>query len=306
MKQFLYFGAALAVLYSATAQAGNLDAEITALREEVKVLQRQMYRNNDSVEREQSSATADAQKKLSEWEETMRQYKGRIDETEYKMKQLEQKMDKLNRDIEIRFKILEGRQIPTELTTSTVNVPQIYDAPVAKGGAKAVIGDNISSSELKPLQSAPEVAPASAPKTENSKPAAAPTTDNNAQVEEMYATAMQAYNGGYFDEAELAFENIMKKYPKHNLAGNAQYWLGEVYVKQGNLSKAKVAFKNGYEKYKNGNKSADSLYRLGVVLSNMKEDKNACIVFNSFDGEFPKAGADLKAKVMAEAKKHGC
>lgn len=306
MKRFLYLGAAFAVLYSAAAEAGNsMDAELTALREEVKVLQRQMYRNNDSVEREQSSATADAQKKLSEWEETMRQYKGKLEETEYKMKQLEQKMDKLNRDIEIRFKILEGRQVPAELTTSTVSIPQTYDAPVANKGAKAVVGDNISSSELKPLQAVTEIAPAPAPKAENPKPAAAPT-NNNVQVEEMYATAMQAYNGGYFDEAELAFENIMKKYPKHNLAGNAQYWLGEVYVKQGNLSKAKVAFKNGYEKYKNGNKAADSLYRLGIVLSNMKEDKNACIVFNSFDGEFPKANADLKAKVAAEAKKHGC
>lgn len=307
MKRFLYLGAAFAVLYSAAAEAGNsMDAELTALREEVKVLQRQMYRNNDSAEREQSSATADAQKKLSEWEETMRQYKGKLDETEYKMKQLEQKMDKLNRDIEIRFKILEGRQVPAELTTSTVNVQPTYDAPVASKGAKAVVGDNISSNELKPLQTAAEIAPAAEPKNENSKPADTSAGNNNAKVEEMYATAMQAYNGGYFDEAELAFENIMKKYPKHNLAGNAQYWLGEVYVKQGNLSKAKVAFKNGYEKYKNGNKAADSLYRLGVVLSNMKEDKNACIVFNSFEGEFPKANADLKSKVAAEAKKHGC
>ena len=50
------------------------------------------------------------------------------------------------------------------------------------------------------------------------------------------------------------YEDIIKQFPSHSLAGNAQYWLGEVYTRQGNLSKATAAFKKGYEKYKNGNK----------------------------------------------------
>ncbi len=287
----------LLVTSARAGNAGNYGSELANIREELQVLQRQMYRSNDSANQETSSATADMQKKLTAWEETMRQYNGRQEELEHRMQQLEQKLDKLNRDFEIRFKILEGRPIPQELTTSTVTIPQTYSAPVASDGAKSVVGDNINSGELKPLQNATAV----------SESAKQPVSDaENIQVEEIYATAMQAYNGGYFDEAELAFERILKEAPKHKLAGNAQYWLGEVYVKQGKPQKAKVAFKNGYEKYKDGNKAADSLYRLGVILANLKEKKNACIVFDSFAEEFPNAEAELKTKSANEAKRLGC
>ena len=124
--------------------------------------------------------------------------------------------------------------------------------------------------------------------------------------DDMYAAGMQAYNSGLNDEAELAFKNILSQYPKHGLASNAQYWLGEVYTKQGDLNNAKIAFKNGYQNYKNGNKAPDSLYRLGITLENLKDNKSACIVFMSFDVEFPKANAELKRKAAAEAKKLGC
>ena len=138
-----------------------------------------------------------------------------------------------------------------------------------------------------------------------SAPAASGVVNGN-KPEDMYSAAMQAYNSGLYDEAELGFEDIIKQFPRHGLASNAQYWLGEVYTKQGNLNKAQQAFKAGYEKYKNGNKGADSLYRLGVTLENQKNTKGACVVFTSFAGEFPKANAELSKKVKAEAQKLGC
>ena len=300
MKRFFYLGILLSLVFVCPANAGGVDSELANIREELQVLQRQMYRNNDNVQQENSSAMSDVQKKLTSWEETMRQYNGRQDELEHQMQQLEQKLDKLNRDIEIRFKILEGRPIPNELTTSTITMPQTYAAPVAEKGAKSVVGDNINSGELKPLNdtASPEAAP-----TPAEKPA---SNAQNIQADEVYASAMQAYNGGYFDEAEIAFERILKEAPQHKLAGNAQYWLGEIYVKKGMPQKAKLAFKNGYEKYKDGNKAADSLYRLGVILANLKEKKNACIVFASFVEEFPDASSELKTKSANESKRLGC
>ena len=300
MKRFFYLGILLSLGFVFPANAGGVDSELANIREELQVLQRQMYRNNDNVQQENSSAMSDVQKKLTTWEETMRQYNGRQEELEHQMQQLEQKLDKLNRDIEIRFKILEGRPIPNELTTSTITMPQTYAAPVAEKGAKSVVGDNINSGELKPLNdtTSSEAAP-----TPAEKPA---SNAQNIQADEVYASAMQAYNGGYFDEAEIAFERILKEAPQHKLAGNAQYWLGEIYVKKGMPQKAKLAFKNGYEKYKDGNKAADSLYRLGVILANLKEKKNACIVFASFAEEFPDASGELKTKSANESKRLGC
>ena len=187
-----------------------------------------------------------------------------------------EKLDKINRDMEIRFKILEGKPVPANLSAPAPSIPQTYDAPVANNGARVAVGDNISGDDLAPIDGT-QVAPAAVPTPQNEAPA--PTTNAaSASAEDTYTAGMQAYNNGYYDEAEIAFNTIMQKFPQHNLAGNAQYWLGEVYVKQGNLNQAKVAFKNGYQNYHNGNKAADSLYRLGVTLENLQEQKNACIV----------------------------
>ncbi len=90
------------------------------------------------------------------------------------------------------------------------------------------------------------------------------------------------------------------------MASNAQYWLGEVYYKDGNYAKAAVAFGKGYENYKNGNKGADSLYKLGLSMSMLGKDPEACAALKNVAVEFPKADAELKNKAKSQAQKLGC
>lgn len=302
MKKFLCVGVACGALLSGyVANAADWDRELQQLREDVLVLQRQVYRGVESSEKGASAANADFQVKVTNWEENVRQLNGRIDEMDYKVKEIDKKLDKINRDMEIRFKILEGRPVPADLSAPAPSMPQTYDAPVASDGAAAVVGDKISGDDLTPVGGGSynhnEEENSAEKKTE---------AKSSMSADDMYAAGMQAYNSGLNDEAELAFKNILSQYPKHALASNAQYWLGEVYTKQGDLNNAKVAFKNGYQNYKSGNKAPDSLYRLGITLENLKDNKSACIVFMSFDAEFPKANAELKRKAAAEAKKLGC
>ena len=300
MKNILYFGLFGAVLLlNNMAKAQDWSRELEQIREDVKVLQRQVYRGVESSEKGASAANSDFQAKVTQWEENVRKLNGRIDEMEHSIKTIDEKLDKINRDMEIRFKILEGKPIPEELSAPMPSIPQTYDAPVAKSGAAAVVGDTISGEDLTPVNGG-----SYQQKEEKDEPTATDTPKMSA--DDMYAAGMQAYNAGLNDEAELAFKNILSQYPKHALASNAQYWLGEVYTKQGDLNGAKVAFKNGYENYKNGNKAPDSLYRLGMTFESLKDNKSACIVFMSFAGEFPKANAELKRKAENEAKKLGC
>lgn len=304
MKNSLYLKLCLTGLFLSFTQATNAadwQQEINTLREDVKVLQRQVYRGIESSDKAASAANSDVQVKITNWEETVRQVNGRLDELDHKVKNLDEKLDKINRDMEIRFKILEGRPVPANLSAPAPTPVQTYSAPVAANGAKSAVGDQISGSDLAPLDGESNQQNTSEPQD-----AAPVQTIKTTTAEGLYSSAMQAYNNGLYDEAELAFDDILKQFPQHNLAGNAQYWLGEVYTKQNNLNKAKIAFKNGYQNYHNGNKAADSLYRLGVTLENLKETQNACIVFSSFEAEFPQAGPELKNKAAAEAKKLGC
>ena len=295
------------LLVSSVTNAADLEKELQELKEDVLVLQRQLYRNTEKENKAVSSENANVQLKIGEYDEAIRKINGRLDELEYKVKQNNDKVDKINRDIEIRMKILEGRPIPQNLSAPIPTLPMTYDAKVADRASRTVVGEKIRGDDLAPIDGGPQpIVPdniAEPPSSVNDIPV---NTVNANKPEDMYSNAMQAYNSGFYDEAELAFGDILQQFPKHNLAGNAQYWLGEVFIKQGDLNKAKTAFKDGYEKYKNGNKAPDSLYRLGVTLEKLNDKQKACIVFMSFADEFPKANADLNKKVTAEAKKLGC
>lgn len=301
----------------------DMQKELQDLREDLKVLQRQIYRGagstgNSAVSQEQAAA-GNVQVKMGEYDETIRKVNGRMDTLEYQVKQLDSKLDKINRDMEIRFKILEGRPVSSNLSAPAANIPATFETKVASGASRAAVGDSIQGDDLAPIAGS-NIAPAQGmSKTEpvagdgspqqlvpDDVPAVSSALPKTATAEEMYASGMEALNSGYYDEAELAFQHILTQFPKDKLAGNAQYWLGEVYYKQGSYDKAIVAFKNGYEKYHNGNKAPDSLFKLGLTFKAKKENQKACIVLSSFNAEFPKANADLAKRVKAEASKLGC
>lgn len=283
------------------ANADELRQELNTLREDVKILQRQVYYGNEKADKAAGAENTEWRDKLNSHDESLRKLEGRIDVLEHQIKQYDEKLDRISRDLEVRFKILEGRAIPENLSAPAPKLPAIHAAPVASGAAAAVVGDSISGSDLAPLEGEVQKTEADvAVKVEEN------SVINANKPDTMYANALEAYNRGLYDEAELGFEDLVKQFPQHKLAGNAQYWLGEVYTKQNNLKKAKIAFNDGYAKYKNGNKAADSLYRLGVTLKNMQEKDKACVVFMSFAEEFPKAGAELQNKVKNESQKLGC
>lgn len=320
MKLIKLFSISLCgVLFANASIAADLAREIANLREDVTVLQRQIYRENDKT----SSANGDVQSKIGEYDETIRKLNGRLDELEHQLKSNDEKIERYNRDMEIRLKILEGKPIPDNLSAPAPRFPKIYSAPVAQDAVEAVAGDKIYGDDLAPLdarnnkkaESAPKPTPAAAPKpnpapvaVKKAAPAPAkkaePAAADNAQA--IYDKAMKAYNAGSYNEAEKAYEDILTRFPNHALASNAQYWLGEVYLKRGQYSKAKVAFKDGYDNYKNGNKGADSLYRLGTTFVLLDDNHRACLILMSFDDEFPKANAELKSKVNVEKIKLNC
>ncbi|MBR6356137.1 MAG: tol-pal system protein YbgF [Alphaproteobacteria bacterium] len=303
MKRILYCTIALsALLLPKFANAATMEQELQNLREDVKVLQRQLYRENTKTSPENS----EVQGKIGEYDEAIRKLNGRMDELEHQLKANDEKIERYNRDMEIRLKILEGRPIPSELSAPAPNLPTTYAAPVATNAAASVAGERISGNDLAPLDGEPVAVnePASIPVAVPTQIAGNLVNTNDAQT--MYDNALRAYNTGYYDEAELAFSDILSRFPQNALASNAQYWLGEIYLKRGNLSNAKVAFKKGYESYKNGNKGADSLYRLATTFEAMNDTDHACLILTSFEDEYPSGHAEIRAKVISERLKLKC
>jgi tol-pal system protein YbgF len=63
----------------------------------------------------------------------------------------------------------------------------------------------------------------------------------------------------------IDFLDFIAKYPKHPLAGNAQYWIGEAYWAQRDYRQALVEFEKVFEH--GPQKASDAQLKIGLAIS---------------------------------------
>lgn len=128
-----------------------------------------------------------------------------------------------------------------------------------KATETALFGDSPASpraAKQPPESSAP--APRNAP-----APAAAAAADDDPRT--IYQEAYAAMDGGRLEAAMAAFERLLAVAPKHDLADNAHYWLGEIFQRLGDVGTASIHFRSIIEEHPGGNKVPDALYKLGTL-----------------------------------------
>lgn len=277
MKKHLLFLASLFLFppLSANAVSDNaLQRQIDQVKEDLKIMQRQLARGGSI------GSSQDVVVQVSQMDETLRQAVGRMDMIEHQLKTLDEKLNMINKDIDVRIKMIEGKPIEGG-GMSAQSAPKKFDAPVAQGAPASVVGGAISKGE-----DLPEVKTKSA--------------------EQIYQEGLDAINSGNNDEAADRFTAVLTKFPDHKLAANAQYWLGESYYGKKDYAKAAVAFAKGYEKYKDGNKGADNILKLGLSMQMLGKNDEACTAFVNLPKEFPKAADNLKVRAEKAAVELGC
>lgn len=94
-----------------------------------------------------------------------------------------------------------------------------------------------------------------------------------------------------FDKANQAFSAFLRKYPNSQYAGNAQYWLGEVNLAQGNLQGAGQAFARVSQSYPSHAKVPDSLFKLADVEQRLGNADKAKGILQQVIAQYPGSSA---------------
>jgi tol-pal system protein YbgF len=125
-------------------------------------------------------------------------------------------------------------------------------------------------------------------------------------AESLYETAFANIRGEKYEEAEKGFKEFLAQYPTHNLASNAQYWLGESYYVRGDYKQSARLFAQCYQGAPKGSKAEDSLLKLGLSLAKLDKKPDACLSLRQLQKEFGTDGNALQKRGTEEIKKLGC
>jgi len=86
------------------------------------------------------------------------------------------------------------------------------------------------------------------------------------KARQMYRKALAALRAGKEKKGLAGFRRFVTKYPRHELADDAQYWIAECKYGQRDLAGADAEYRRVIEKYPQGNKVPDAMLKLGVTL----------------------------------------
>ncbi len=123
------------------------------------------------------------------------------------------------------------------------------------------------------------------------------SAQSGASGEALYQDAFQLIRDRKFPEAVAGLKKYISEHPTGDYVDNAQYWLGEVHLAQGDLGEAEAAFLRLIKKYPLSSKIDDATYKLGQVYDRQGKTAKAKSFLKKTIKDFPGSSAARLADV---------
>lgn len=266
------------------------------------------------------SAMRDENKQLTRTVEELRDDRRAQDR---KMKDLQHQLDKLRAD-KVTAVMASMPQLPVEVAGpdgksagSTSDTPSrvvaitddgteiVYEGDAALGKA-ATIDDDAVAQAPPPRRTRPQTAavgaysagdgieisrrPAMSARTARmaTRERDVPPAANADDAGESYRAAVELVKAGNHAQAIDGLRAFLRKYPRHDYADNAQYWLGEAFYAQKDYPHALAEFRSVIETYPRGNKVPDALLKVGYCYQALGQSEKARAVLEQVVNLYPK------------------
>ena len=216
------------------------------------------------------------EQRLDDIETKNRANYGLIEEIDNKIKELEQKLNILNKEYQSKVSNID-KQI-NSITKKPDAIPE------SEPDSKNKIEVKVNESNL-PLMQVENI--------------------SETEIKKKYENAIKLLWANKFDEAETHLLELKKINPE-DLMPNIQYWLGEVYYANKNFQQAIIEFGEGFAKYPDSIKGPDNLLKLGLSFSNLNRKNDACNAFFELELKFKNAAKNVIERSQNERKKLDC
>jgi tol-pal system protein YbgF len=120
--------------------------------------------------------------------------------------------------------------------------------------------------------------------------------------QQLYDGNMALFREEKYEEALAGFKNFVAKYPKSDLADNAQFWVGESHMALKQYEQAILAFQRVIKNYPKGNKAPNAILRQALAFYEINDKTSSKLLLKKLIKEFPKSSeakiAEGKLKAM--------
>ncbi|ENG2946938.1 cell division protein CpoB [Enterobacter cloacae] len=187
--------------------------------------------------------------------------------------QLQQQLSDNQTDIDsLRGQIQESQYQLNQVVERQKQILLQIDS-LSSGGAAA--GDQSGAATDAPAPSADASAATGAPVQSGDA-----NTDYNAAIALVQDKSRQ-------DDAIVAFQNFVKKYPDSTYQPNANYWLGQLNYNKGKKDDAAFYFASVVKNYPKSPKAPDAMFKVGVIMQDKGDTAKAKAVYQQVVAKFP-------------------
>ena len=289
-------------------ESDSILQEIENLREDIKTLEKAVYSQDDNVNSsvtELSNNSGDILTKhllkLSELEEQFKILTNNFEEINFKLDKLSSRITKVQTDNQMRFQDLERSGATLEegsIAKKEEKLPGSSEPKDLGGVSETDVASVEQIQKTQSVESAGTVVTETATRAEKILP--------NSSPEKQYEFAVSFLKVGDYETAEFALREFIDENPKHELAGNAQYWYGETFRVRQLYQDAATAYLDAYQKYPKSSKAPVNLLKLGVMLVQIGEKQQGCTMILGVKDQYQKANQSIIQKAEYEKKKFNC
>ena len=282
--------------------------ELQILQKDIKTLEKAVY-SQPGTGMSSSGKTSNSNDdvltqhllKLSDLEEQFKILTNNFEEVSFKLDKLSSRITKVQADNQLRFQELERSgldQGTSTVSSGIIKLPGSGEAQDLGGVSDSDIASLEQVQTTQSVESVGTVVTETAQRTEKILPETSP--------EEQYKFAISFLKVGDYETAEFALREFVEVNPKHDLAGNAQFWYGETFRIRQLYQDAATAYLDGYQKYPKSKKAPRNLLELGVMMVQLGEKTQGCKMILGIKKQYPTASQSVIQRAEYNRKKFGC
>lgn len=129
---------------------------------------------------------------------------------------------------------------------------------------------------------------------------------NVLEEQQIYQTAYDLIKSKKYNEAILALQKMLQKYPSGQFAANAHYWLGELYGLLNKNDQSALEFSMVVKMYPESPKVSDAQLKLGLIYAGQFKWTDAKAAFKKVINQYPgTASARLASEQLKQIKQAG-